>query len=120
MQLLNVIFNGDLIQHIEDEIEDAHEHETKPYDKPGHDLIIEKDTLLNKIAKTTKSAVNSSHHQAVKNIGKDLVISARSSDGVIEAIEHKDKKFILGVQWHPEYLISDMDKNIFKQFIINS
>jgi len=118
MQLLNVILGGDLIQHIPDEIENALEHETKPYDQPGHTINIKENSLLFKLSDNKKVVgVNSSHHQAAGKAGNDLIVSGTSSDGVVEAIEHKSYPFMLGVQWHPEYQISDLDKNIFREFI---
>ena len=61
--------------------------------------------------------VNSAHHQAVKKIGKNLIINALASDGIIEGIELDNHKFFFGIQWHPEFLISNNDKKIFKAFI---
>ena len=69
------------------------------------------------IVKTSKMFVNSAHHQSVKKIGKNLLASAFCSDGVIEAIEHKELNFCIGVQWHPEFLIDKNDIEIFKSFI---
>jgi putative glutamine amidotransferase len=46
--------------------------------------------------------VNSFHHQAVKRVAEEFVVTARSSDGIIEAIEHPGKRFAVAVQWHPE------------------
>ncbi len=121
MQLLNVILGGDLIQHIPDEIEDFEEHEIKPYDIAGQNINITKDTILYKLANNQETGkINSSHHQAVKNLAKDLIISARANDGVIEAFEHINYPFMLGVQWHPEYNVSYLDKNIFLEFIKKS
>ena len=118
MQLLNVILGGDLIQHIPDEIENALEHEVKPYDNPAHTINIKAGSLLYKLAEEKKViGVNSSHHQAVKNLPKNIIASGISSDSVIEAIEHINYNFMLGVQWHPEYLISQLDHNIFKEFV---
>ncbi len=118
MQLLNVIMGGDLIQHIADEIDDALEHEVKPHDQAAHNINIKENSLLFKLAEEKKIyGVNSSHHQAVKNIPDNMIASAISSDSVIEAIEHLNYKFMLGVQWHPEYLLTALDKNIFKEFI---
>ncbi len=118
MQLLNVIMGGDLIQHIADEIDDALEHEVKPHDQAAHNINIKENSLLFKLAEEKKIyGVNSSHHQAVKNIPDNMIASAISSDSVIEAIEHLNYNFMLGVQWHPEYLLTELDKNIFKEFI---
>ena len=117
MQLLNVILGGDLIQHIPDEIENPLNHEAKPYDEAAHDIEVMPNSLLHKFSGSNKAAVNSSHHQAAKNVGENVIISASSSDKVIEAIESPKHKFIVGVQWHPEYQISQIDVNMFKGFI---
>ena len=57
--------------------------------------------LFNLIKKETIS-VKSSHHQSIKNLGKQVIVTAKSSDNIIEAIELKDKNNFIGVQWHPE------------------
>ena len=62
---------------------------------------------------------NSFHHQAVKNVGRGLTVSARAKDGIIEAIEHETADFVVGVQWHPELMI-DSDPamlELFKAFV---
>lgn len=77
-----------------------------------HIVNIKKDTLLYDIYKTNKIIVNSRHHEAVENT--KYCISAVSNDNTIEAIEIKNKKFILGVQWHPEDLEND---SLFNYYI---
>ena len=117
-QLLNVVLGGTLIQHIPDAIGDALAHEQpNPRDEPGHDVTIEEGTLLHRITGTTRLAVNSAHHQAVRAAGPDCVVSAVADDGVIEAIEHREHPFCLGVQWHPEFLITDGDRSILAALI---
>ncbi len=64
--------------------------------------------------------VNSTHHQAIENLGQGLVASAYAPDGIIEAVESKEYKFLVGVQWHAEYLNSQLDKNLFKRLIETS
>ena len=118
MQVLNVALGGKLIQHIPDSIPNALEHaQTPPFDVPCHDIAIVENSLLHKIAVGGKFAVNSSHHQAVKTTGSGVIISAKSPDGVIEAIESTAHRFCLGVQWHPEYDASPIDKKIFNEFV---
>lgn len=118
MQLMNVYFGGSLIQHIPDEIESFLEHEQKVlHDIATHEIDIVGGSILNKITGSTKMEVNSSHHQAVKDLGKGLEVSATAPDGVIEAIELRGHKFCVGVEWHPEYLIKEEDENIFKAFV---
>ena len=121
MQLINVILGGTLIQHIPDYMEKTLEHETKPYDKTSHIININTNTKLAKLAKKKLQAkVNSSHHQAVEKLGKDLIVSANASDGIIEAIEHIHYPYMIGIQWHPEYQLSQLDQNLFKELIKNS
>jgi putative glutamine amidotransferase len=61
--------------------------------------------------------VNSSHHQAVRTAGQGVVVNARAPDGVIEGIEAPGRRFCLGVQWHPEFLIDPGDARIFAALI---
>lgn len=117
-QLLNVVLGGTLIQHIPDEIENALAHEQpNPRDEAGHDVAVTAGTLLHRIIGTETMSVNSAHHQAVRAIGKDVVIDAVATDGVIEGIELPGRKFCLGVQWHPEFSIDPGDSKIFGAFI---
>jgi len=117
-QLLNVVLGGTLIQHIPDEIENALAHEQpNPRDEPGHDIAVTTNTLLHQITGTGTMSVNSAHHQAVKTIASPVIINATAPDGVIEGIELPGKRFCLGVQWHPEFLIDPGDKRIFDALI---
>lgn len=104
MQLLNVVLGGSLVQHIPDEIPDALPHE-QPFDprQPAHDVSVIPGSRLHGIAGADVIAANTTHHQAVGRLGRGLVASGCTADGVIEAIEHASD-FVLGVQWHPELL----------------
>ena len=62
-------------------------------------------------------AVNSAHHQAVDRTGRAVVVSATAPDGVVEAIEHPGYRFCLGIQWHPEFLISEGDLPILRALV---
>ena len=64
-----------------------------------------------------KIKVNSAHHQSVNNTGENFTVSALASDKVIEAIEHTQHPWCLGIQWHPEFLITNADVAIVKDFI---
>src|SRR5665213_905302 len=117
-QLLNVALGGTLIQHIPDEVPDALAHEQpNPRTEPGHEVTIAEGTLLRRITGVDRLAVNSAHHQAVKEVGPGLVVDATAPDGVIEGIEDPRRRFCLGVQWHPEYGLSDGDRRIFAAFV---
>lgn len=118
MQLLNVALGGTLVQHIPDEIPGALAHEqSAPRDQPGHGIDLVPGTRLAAIAGCLHVQVNSSHHQAVKNLGEGCAISARAADGVIEGIEVPSQRFCIGVQWHPEFHIGAADAALFTAFI---
>ena len=61
--------------------------------------------------------VNSAHHQSIKNLGKNFIPSAVAPDGIIEAIEHIKHPWCIGLQWHPEFLITSGDIAIIKNFV---
>lgn len=117
-QLLNVVLGGTLIQHIPDSIQNPLAHEQpNPRDEAGHEVTITEGTLLHKIVGKTRIAVNSAHHQAVKAVAAGTAVNAVADDGVIEGIESTEHRFCLGVQWHPEFYITDADIDIFKAFL---
>ncbi|MCH8214360.1 MAG: gamma-glutamyl-gamma-aminobutyrate hydrolase family protein [Proteobacteria bacterium] len=117
-QLLHVVLGGALIQHIPDEVTGALAHEQpNPRDEAGHEVDVRKGTLLHRIVGVTRLAVNSAHHQAAKDEPDGVVINAVAPDGVIEGIEAPKERFCLGVQWHPEFAISEGDTRIFEAFI---
>jgi len=122
MQLINVILGGSLIQHIPDhpefiDHEQSNDPNFKDYKLGYHNILIEENSKLFTIINSKMAKVNSSHHQAVNKIGKNLAISAKSQDGVIEAIENVQNRFLMGVQWHPEWQSCDCDKKIIANFI---
>lgn len=115
-QLLAVALGGTLHQHIPDAIPNALEHEQKTsHYQPGHDVEILAGTKLFDLAGPVMR-VNTSHHQAVKSVGRG-VVNALAPDGVIEGLEVPGLKFCIGVQWHPEYLVDKGDIAIYRAFI---
>jgi len=116
-QLLNVVLGGTLIQHIPNEIENSLTHEqTNPRNQPSHEVAITKGTLLHKIVGVTEMQVNSAHHQAVAQVSGSTIVDAVAPDGVVEGIEEPQRKFCLGVQWHPEFEVDPNDIRIFSAF----
>jgi putative glutamine amidotransferase len=117
-QLLAVALGGKLIQHILDAIEHPLEHEqTNPRHQPGHEVSVVPGTLLHQIVGAGRMAVNSAHHQAVRDPGPFARVNAIAPDGVIEGIEDIRYRFCLGLQWHPEFQIDQGDRKIFQAFI---
>lgn len=118
MQLINVTLGGTLIQHIPDALETTIPHEQPaPRTEPCHEVLIQPNTKLHALAKADMAHVNSAHHQAIDKVAPGLIINAHAHDGIIEGIECPKRAFCLGVQWHPEYHIDQVDALIFDAFI---
>ena len=117
-QLLNVVLGGTLIQHIPDSVTNALEHEQKnPRTEPGHEVQVVSGTLLHDIVGSSTIAVNSAHHQAIAKPAPSAIVNATAPDGVIEGFEVPGHDFCLGVQWHPEYFVTEADNKIMKAFV---
>ena len=117
-QLLAVALGGTLIQHIPDELETPLAHEQpNPRTEPGHQVTIVPGTLLAGLAGTHRLAVNSAHHQAVRDLPAGIRVNATADDGVIEGLEDPQRRFCLGVQWHPEYAINRADLALFQALV---
>jgi putative glutamine amidotransferase len=103
-QVLNVATGGTLVQDIPSQVEGALDHDPKGERwEPAHEVRILPGTRLRSILGKDRVAVNSIHHQAVRTPGQGVVISACSvGDDVVEGIELPARRFVVGVQWHPE------------------
>lgn len=121
MQVLNVSRGGTLIQDINSQVQDAIKHEQgPPRDRPSHRIRLSDDTRLANIAGAVDALVNSHHHQAVESIGANLVATAWTTDGVIEALEDpRPDRFIVAVQWHPElgWQHDLLSQRLFRAFV---
>jgi putative glutamine amidotransferase len=104
MQILNVAFGGTLLQHLPDVF--GHEHHRRvagSFENADHDVRLRPDSLAAQAAGELVHITKSHHHQGVDVIGEGLAITGVSTlDDLVEAIERPDRRFVLGVQWHPE------------------
>ena len=99
-QLLNVARGGDLIQHLPEEV--GHDvHKQVPGEFAVHPVEVKEGSRLGAIVGST-SRVTSHHHQALGSVGEGLVESAWAADGTLEGVEDPSRRFVVGVQWHPE------------------
>ncbi|MFN3820860.1 MAG: gamma-glutamyl-gamma-aminobutyrate hydrolase family protein, partial [bacterium] len=119
IQLINVAFGGTLYQDIPSQLDGAlHHHQWEDNKESYHPVLLTRYSPLTEIFKCEELRVNSSHHQAVKELGKGLVPLAASSDGVIEALHCPDDRFTIAVQWHPERMLNDpLQLELAKWFI---
>jgi putative glutamine amidotransferase len=106
IQSLAVFAGGTLIQDVPSQVEGAIQHSQKaPGYHATHQLSVEAGTLFAGIVGDTRVMVNSFHHQAVDRVPEGFVATARTCDGVIEAVERVGARFCLGVQFHPELMV---------------
>lgn len=123
LQALNVAFNGTLYQDLPDQYPSGEkgpllEHSQRlPGDQVSHRVTIAEGTLLSTVLGSTEIWTNSHHHQAVKEPGANLRITAWSDDGVVEGLEGTGGSFLLGVQWHPERLDTPDAQRLFAGFV---
>jgi putative glutamine amidotransferase len=125
LQVINVKLGGTLYQDVQTEMarsirHDWHDDDSKPLPRSllAHPVSFEKDSKMYQMMGSNEVKVNSLHHQGIKDLGKDLVVAGRSSDGLIEAVEMRDYPYMIAVQWHPEELQGDpLWKGLIKDFV---
>ncbi len=121
-QVLNVALGGTLIQDIPSQFDTTVLHDqpdAEPRSRRLHVVEIDPASQLAGLIGRTRVEVNSLHHQAVQQPAPGLCATAYSPDGVIEALEMPEKRFVLSVQWHPEDLAADDEANqrLFDAFV---
>jgi putative glutamine amidotransferase len=105
---MGIAMGGNLYQDIDDEYPKQALCHTKVNAKDSqHKIQIESGSLLSQITGESVAEVNSAHHQAVNEEGDGFVVTARTTDGIIEAMENPSKRFVLGVQYHPERMLKE-------------
>ena len=114
MQLLAVVLGGTLVLDIGTSVAGALEHE-QPHSPalPAHPVELDPGSALARRLGRTRIEVNTTHHQAVATLGPSLLVTGRAADGVIEAIVHRDRPDVVGVQWHPELLADDVSRALY-------
>lgn len=121
MQVLNVSRGGTLIQDIASEVPGAIKHQQgAPRDRHSHTVRLLQGSMIAGLAHHDTAPVNSHHHQAIEKVGRELVATAWSPDGLVEALEDpRDDRFVIGVQWHPEigWQRDSFAKSLFERFV---
>ena len=106
LQVLNVARGGTLIQDLPSQRPQGLRHRlVEPPLSPDHVVAIEPESRLRRIVAADALPANSRHHQAIARVGRRLRVAARTTDGLVEAVEGPSRRFVLAVQWHPEDLV---------------
>lgn len=118
LQVMNIDAGGSLIQDIDSQHDTEIGHASQPEDRVRHDVMIEQGTQLASYLSESELNVNSSHHQAIREVGQGLRVTAHAPDGIIEGLEDPRHPFYLGVQWHPEDMTGEGSAtSLFAAFI---
>ena len=118
LHMMNVAAGGTLVQDIDSQVGTEIQHASIPEDRARHDVLIEEGTALAGILSNREYNVNSSHHQAVRDVGAGLRVTAHAPDGIVEGLEDPRHPFYVGVQWHPEDMTGEGSASaIFGAFI---
>ena len=118
LQMMNVAAGGTLIQDIDSQHDTDIQHASEPENRVRHDVFIEPGTRLADILRERELNVNSSHHQAIRNVGQGFRVTAQAPDGIVEGLEDPSHPFYLGVQWHPEDLTKEQaGAALFRAFV---
>ncbi len=121
MQLMCVLREGGTLwQDLGTErTEETLDHEqAAPKSEPGHDVTVVADTLFHRIVGPEPLGVNTTHHQAVRALGADLVASGISTDGLVEVLEDPSHAFWIGVQWHPEAMPNERHQALYRNLVL--
>ncbi len=118
-QLVNVALGGSLYQDIPRQLPGSIKHgHTGRREKIFHPVAILEGTMLYRIMGSSRIRVRSAHHQGIKNPGKGFRLSAIAEDHVVEAMESRDRTYLMAVQWHPEKMLTDSyTKKLFKSLV---
>jgi putative glutamine amidotransferase len=119
-QVLNIAVGGDMYQDLYTQRESLlQHHQRSPRHHATHAIQLVEGTLLHRLAQENSVRVNSFHHQAVRRVPSLLRVAARTTDGVIEAIESVRHRFVVGVQWHPECMAETdaFSRRLFEAFV---
>ena len=123
MQLLNAALGGTLYQDLPTQRPSGCDHHmAAPYDREAHRAALPAATPLAELLGAGEIGVNSCHHQAVRDLAPGLSVMAAAPDGVVEAVYLPDRRFVWGVQWHPEfsYRVDANSRRIFSAFVDGS
>ena len=114
---MNLLTGGELVVSLANARPDWAHHRGASFAQTEHAVQLVTGTRLAAIAGASTFQVNSRHQQGVVSTGPGAIVCAWSEDGVVEAIEVPGKRFCIGTQWHPEFLLSPPERSLFEAFV---
>jgi len=118
IQFINAMLGGTLYQDIPTELPSNINHAKGHTESPAHNVHILPGSPLHKLIGKESLEVNSSHHQGIKKLSKELEVMALADDGLVESVYMRERSDVWAVQWHPECSLKDeISKKIFSSFV---
>ena len=116
-QTLNCVTGGDLVISLKDSDSRWVRHRGSSFTELAHLVRVSSESQLSRILGVGEFQVNTRHRQGVVTVGTQAVASGVSDDGLVESIEVPSQQFCIGVQWHPEFFLTDADRRLFTAFV---
>ncbi|BBE32464.1 gamma-glutamyl-gamma-aminobutyrate hydrolase family protein [Sphingosinicella microcystinivorans] len=117
-QVMNVAAGGTIVPSLKSVRPEWHMHrDAAPYEEAAHEVIVTPGSRFREIVGRDRLPVNSLHSQGVIEAGVEASAAAVAPDGIVEAIERRDRHFWMATQWHPEFHISEADRCLFNAFV---
>ena len=118
-QVINVVLGGSLHEHLPDVVGEDVIHRLPPRKPTEHAVTVETASRLGGILRETEFVSASWHHQAIDRVASCLTVVALAPDGTVEAVEHADHPWLIGVQWHPELTAATdpVQQRLFDEFV---
>jgi len=117
MQLLNALRGGTLVQDLSLRPNTQVHEQPNNRAEPSHPVTVKEGSRLAQLTGKDQLEVNSTHHQVLGHVAPDLKASAVAPDGVVEAIEDPGRRFVLGIQWHPELLGTPVQLRLYEGLV---
>lgn len=117
MQQMNLAMGGTIYENLKKSLNTPIQHRNEDRETLQHGIKIEENTVLYKMLKTKNMKVNSNHNAGINKLSSKFIISAKAPDGVIEGMEAQNKRFFIGVMWHPEFVLTKQEKILWKEFV---
>lgn len=117
MQHMNLAMGGTLIENLKKTLGTSIQHRNDKRDELQHGITIKKDSKLYQVLNTTFMQVNSNHNAGLNKVATPFMVSAHATDGVIEGIEDPNKRFFIGVIWHPEFHLTQEEGKLWQAFV---
>ncbi len=117
MQQINIVLGGTIYENLKKSLGTPIQHRNETRHKVVHMVDILPDSMLFRIMGAKRLAVNSNHNAGINRVAASMTVTSRAPDGVIESFEAKDKRFFVGIMWHPEFVLSNEEKKLWIAFI---